>query len=57
MFGTKCPSMISTCNQSAPSSIVFEQAAPRDAKSAERIEGATIAGGDIAEWGWLGGAG
>ena len=39
----------STCNQSAPFSIVVEQSAPRAAKSAERIEGAMMAGGDIVE--------
>ena len=33
--------------QSAPWEMVSVQAAPRAAKSAERIEGAMIAGGDI----------
>ena len=33
--------------QSAPLSMVSVQAAPRAAKSAERMEGAMIAGGDI----------
>ncbi len=47
IFGTKCPSIISMCSQSAPSLIVFEHSAPRSAKSAERIEGAMIAAGAI----------
>lgn len=34
---------MSTCNQSAPLSIVSEHAAPRAAKSAERIDGAMMA--------------
>ena len=33
--------------QSAPLLMVSEQAAPRAPKSAERIEGAIVAGGDI----------
>lgn len=33
--------------QSAPLLIVSEQAAPRAPKSAERIEGAIVAGGDM----------
>lgn len=37
-----------TCNQSAPALIVSEHAFPSSAKSAERIEGAMMAGGDIA---------
>jgi hypothetical protein len=40
--------------QSAPSSIVREQSAPSAAKSAERIEGAMIAGGDILGRKWSG---
>ena len=35
-------------HQSAPLSMVSEQAAPKAAKSAERIEGAMIAGGVMA---------
>ena len=35
------------CSQSAPFLIVFEQSAPKAAKSAERIEGAMMAGGDM----------
>ena len=38
---------ISTCSQSAPSFIVSEQAAPKEPKSAERMDGAIMAGGDI----------
>ena len=37
-----------TCSQSAPLPIVVEQSFPSSAKSAERIEGAMMAGGDIA---------
>lgn len=40
--------MMSTCNQSAPRSMVREHSAPRSAKSAERIDGAMIAFGAIA---------
>ena len=47
MLGTKWPSMISTWSQSAPWPMVSEQALPRAPKSAERIEGAMIAGGAI----------
>lgn len=39
--------MISTWSQSAPCLIVLEHAAPRSAKSAERMEGAMIALGAI----------
>lgn len=49
ILGTKCPSMISICNQFAPLFIVFVHSAPRLAKSAERIDGAIIAGGDMVE--------
>lgn len=38
---------MSTCNQSAPLAIVFEHSFPRSAKSADRIEGAMMAGGDM----------
>ena len=37
------------CSQSAPLAIVLEHSLPRSAKSAERIEGAMMAGGDIGE--------
>ena len=37
--------------QSAPLSMVSVHAAPRAAKSAERMEGAMIAGGDITSGG------
>lgn len=47
MFGTKCPSMTSMWSQSALCPIVSTQAAPRAAKSADRIDGAIIALGDI----------
>ena len=36
--------------QSAPFSMVSEQAAPRAPKSAERIEGAITAGGGMIAW-------
>lgn len=53
MLGTKCPSMISTCSQSAPwVSIVSEHALPRLPKSAERIEGAIMAFGAIFSFFW-----
>lgn len=39
--------MMSTWSQSAPWRMVLEHSAPRSAKSAERIEGAMIAGGVI----------
>ncbi len=48
-FGTKCPSMISTCSQSAPWEIVVLHASPRAAKSAERMDGEMMAGGDIVD--------
>jgi hypothetical protein len=48
ILGTKCPSIISICNQSAPRAIVFEHSFPRSAKSAERMEGAMMAEGAIA---------
>jgi hypothetical protein len=40
--------MISIWSQSAPLSIVVEQAAPRAPKSADKIEGAMMALGDMA---------
>lgn len=49
IFGTKCPSIISTCSQSAPCSIVSEHALPRAPKSALRIEGAMIAAGAMVD--------
>ena len=39
--------MMSTCSQSAPWAMVREHAAPRSAKSAERMDGAMIALGAI----------
>jgi hypothetical protein len=48
MLGTKWPSIISTCSQSQPLLTVVEHASPRAAKSAERIDGAMMAGGDMA---------
>jgi hypothetical protein len=47
MLGTKWPSIMSTWSQSAPWPMVSEQALPKAPKSAERIEGAMIAGGAI----------
>jgi len=40
--------MISICSHEAPESIMSEHSAPRLAKSAERMEGAMMAGGDMA---------
>lgn len=48
MFGTKWPSMISICSQSASQSMALRHSAPNTAKSAERIEGAIIGRGDMA---------
>lgn len=47
MLGTKWPSMMSMCSHVAPLWIVSEHALPKAAKSADRIEGAMIAGGDM----------
>jgi hypothetical protein len=47
MLGTKWPSIMSTWSQSADWPIVVEQAVPRLEKSAERMDGAIMAGGDI----------
>ena len=47
MLGTKWPSMISICSQSAPCVMVVEHALPRAPKSADKIEGAMIAAGDM----------
>ncbi len=44
IFGTKCPSMTSTCTQSAPAAMMARVSSPNAAKSAERIEGATRTG-------------
>lgn len=41
-------------HQSAPLSIVSEQAAPRAAKSADKMEGAMIAGGLMITDSWRG---
>jgi len=49
MLGTKWPSMMSTCSQSAPWPMVSEHALPREPKSALRMEGAMNAGGDMIE--------
>jgi hypothetical protein len=58
MLGTKWPSMMSTCSQSAPWPMVSEHALPREPKSALRIEGAMNAGGAIVRkelgcWSWV----
>ena len=47
MFGTKWPSMISICSQSASQSMAWRHSAPRTAKSAERMEGAIMGGGGM----------
>jgi hypothetical protein len=39
--------MMSIWSHDAPFFMVFEQSSPRAAKSAERIEGAIMAGGDM----------
>ena len=39
-FGTKCPSITSTCTRSAPALVMAAISSPSRAKSAERIEGA-----------------
>mmetsp|Transcript_88473 Transcript_88473/g.159506 ORF Transcript_88473/g.159506 Transcript_88473/m.159506 type:complete len:202 (+) Transcript_88473:567-1172(+) len=41
MFGTNCPSMTSTCTQSAPAFNTLPTSSPSLAKSAERMEGET----------------
>jgi hypothetical protein len=51
IFGTKWPSITSIWIQVDLFSISIEHAAPRAAKSAERIEGAIIAGGVIVKRG------
>src|ERR1051325_3069016 len=40
IFGTKCPSITSTCNTSAPPRSTALICSPRQEKSADRIEGA-----------------
>ena len=47
MLGTKWPSMISICSHEAPWPMVSEQAAPKAAKSADKMEGAMMACGAI----------
>ena len=47
ILGTKWPSIMSMCAQSQWASKIEEHAAPRLAKSAERIDGAMMAGGDM----------
>jgi hypothetical protein len=50
MFGTKWPSMMSTWTQSDPHSLKTDStASPRAEKSADRMLGAMIAGGAIAD--------
>lgn len=49
MFGTKCPSIMSTCTQSLPWSILSAHSLPSFEKSALRMDGAMIAGGHIVE--------
>src|SRR5580698_2923033 len=41
IFGTKCPSMMSTCSTVPPPSIAALACSPRREKSAERIDGAS----------------
>jgi hypothetical protein len=40
MFGTKCPSITSTCTSPAPPRSTAAISSPRRAKSADKIEGA-----------------
>src|SRR5450759_1171941 len=40
MFGTKCPSMTSTCSKRAPPRSTLATSSPRRAKSADRMDGA-----------------
>lgn len=47
MLGTKWPSMMSTCSQSDPWSILSAHSLPSWEKSALRIEGAMIEGGHM----------
>lgn len=47
MFGTKCPSIMSTCSQSDPWSSLSEHSLPSCEKSALRIDGAITAGGHM----------
>lgn len=47
MFGTKWPSMMSTCSQSAPCFIVLVHSSANTPKSADRMEGAIIASGAV----------
>jgi hypothetical protein len=42
MFGTKCPSITSTCTQSAPAASIARTSSPSAAKSADRIDGAIL---------------
>jgi hypothetical protein len=51
ILGTKCPSITSTWIHELPKLIRSEHSFPRAEKSADRIEGAMIAGGDIANTG------
>lgn len=47
MLGTKWPSMMSTCSQSEPWSILSAHSLPSWEKSALRIDGAMIEGGHM----------
>src|SRR4051794_22640734 len=47
--GTKCPSMMSTWIQRAPASSTVSTCSPRRAKSAARIDGATVTASHLAE--------
>jgi hypothetical protein len=51
MLGTKWPSITSMCIHCALCRMRSEHASPRAAKSALRIEGAMMAGGDMANFG------
>ena len=44
ILGTKRPSMMSTCSQSAPPAIASDTCSPRRVKSAARMEGAIFTG-------------
>src|SRR4030095_9299699 len=48
-FGTKWPSMTSTCSQSAPASSTLRTSSARRTKSADRSEGAIFTGGATKE--------
>jgi len=51
MFGTKCPSIMSMCSQSAPSDLMIrEHSCARLPKSEARIEGAMMGFGAISNY-------